>query len=217
MAKIHKLSSSWNVNGGVLQFEISAVKSEGGDFVGKFSRSINLAEVFGSGYASLNEAGTGALEFGAFTAIRNSTGSCETLEEAEAAVDRRLDAFTSGEWGAEREQNAVPFSDKHPLCIAVERASKGAQSAAEAAAKLNEKAEATCAANGLALFASLEPADRNKIRKAVIEAVKSSRPAIAAALTLVEAERAAEALRRKQEKATKAAAEAEGNDAGAML
>lgn len=215
MAKLHKLSSSWNVAGGVLSFEISAALAENGDFVRKFARSMNLAETFGSGYTALNEAGQSALEFGAFTALRNATGSCESIDEAEAAIDRRMEAFANGEWGAEREQSAVPFTKNHVLCIAVERASGGQQTADEAATKLSAKAEETCKANGLAAFASLEPADRAKIRKAVVDAVKTSRPAIAAALTLIEAERAAEALKRKQAKASEAAANA--GDQGALL
>ena len=74
MAKIHKLSSSWSVKAGVLALTIEA-RDPSADKdsapLAAFSRSVDLASIFGAGYASLNEAGTGALEFGAFTALRN--------------------------------------------------------------------------------------------------------------------------------------------------
>lgn len=212
MAKTHKLSSSWNVTGGVLTLEISANSAEGDAFVGKFSRGINLSEVFGSGYTSLNEAGQGAIEFGAFTALRNSTGSADTLDEAEAAIDRRLEAWNSNEWGAEREQSAVPFTSNALIAKAVERATNGAQSADVAADKLCAMAEATCAANSLGAFASLEANERAKIRKAVVDSIKKSKPVIAAALSQLEAERDEKALARKRDAAAKALAAAQGAD-----
>lgn len=203
MAKAHKLSTKWTVIGGILKLETSATDPQSEAFIGKIERSVNMSEVFGTGYASLNEAGQSALEFGAFTALRNSTGSCDTLQEAETAIDRRIDAWLSGEWGAEREQSAVPFTANSLLAKAVERASGGQQTAAEAAEKLSAIAEQTCVANSLAAFASLETADRAKIRKAVIDQIKEQRPAIGASFAQLEAERAAAAAKRKMDEAAK--------------
>ena len=220
MAKKQKLSSNWDVRNGTLSITIEAREldaSKDAAPVAKFSRSIALADIFGAGYSSLNDAGTGALEFGAFTALRNSTGSCEDIAEAEAALDRRLDAWTSGEWGAEREQSAVPFGFSALICQAVEKASNGAQSAVQAAEKLSAMAEATCAANGKPAFASLEPADRAKIRKAVVDAVKESKPLIAAVLAKLEAEKAAAAQARKAAAAEKALAAAGAGDAASAI
>lgn len=219
MAKIHKLSSSWNVRAGVLALTIEAREPSADKDsapLAAFTRSVDLAQVFGAGYASLNEAGTGALEFGAFTALRNSTGSAETIDEAEAAIDRRLDAWSNGEWGAEREQSATPFTANALIALAVEKASNGAQTAAQAAERLNELAEATCSANGKPAFSALEPADRAKIRKAVVDSIKASKPLIAAALASLEAERAAAAAAKKAAAAAKAAA-AGDDGAGATL
>ena len=219
MAKTHKLSSSWSVKAGVLSLTIEAREPEASKDaapIGSFTRSVDLAAIFGAGYTSLNDAGTGALEFGAFTALRNSTGSAETLSEAEAAIDRRLDAWASGEWGAEREQSATPFTANALVALAVERASNGAQSASEAAEKLSTLAEHTCRDNGMAAFASLEPSDRAKIRKAVVDAIKTSKPLIAAALASLEAERAAAAAAKKAAAAAKAAQGA-GDAEGATL
>lgn len=220
MAKTHKLSSSWDVKNGSLSLAIEAREPEAAKDaapIGKFSRSISLTDVFGAGYSSLNEAGQAALEFGVFTALRNGTGSCDTLAEAEASIDRRLEAFAAGEWGAEREGTAVPFNANHPLAIAVERASKGAQTAAEAAEKLSALAEAACAANGLPPFASMEGTDRSKLRRQIVDQITKGKPAIGAAFAQVEAERQAEAAKRKADAAAKALAAAEGSDAGATL
>ena len=219
MAKIHKLSSTWSVKSGVLTLTIEAREPEASKDaapLGSFTRSVDLVQIFGAGYTSLNEAGTGALEFGAFTALRNSTGSAETLDEAETAIDRRLDAWANGEWGAEREQSATPFTANALIALAVERASNGAQSASEAAEKLNALAEATCAANGKPAFSALEPSDRAKIRKAVVDSIKTSKPLIAAALASLEAERAAAAAAKKAAAAAKAAA-AGDDGAGSTL
>jgi len=208
MAKIHKLSSTWSVKSGVLSLTIEAREPDATKDaapLGSFTRSVDLASIFGAGYSSLNDAGTGALEFGAFTALRNSTGSAETLDEAETAIDRRLDAWANGEWGAEREQSATPFTANALISIAVERASNGAQSASEAAERLNALAEATCTANGKPAFSALEPSDRAKIRKAVVDSIKTSKPLIAAALASLEAERAAAAAAKKAAAAAKAA------------
>ena len=214
MAKLHKLSSAWSVKSGTLSITIEAREpdaSKDAAPLGSFTRQVDLAQIFGAGYASLNDAGTGALEFGAFTALRNSTGSAETLDEAETAIDRRLDAWANGEWGAEREQSATPFTSNALVALAVERASNGAQSAAQAAERLNALAEATCSANGKPAFASLEPSDRAKIRKAVIDSIKTAKPLIAAALASLEAERAAAAAAKKAAAAAKAA---QAGDAG---
>lgn len=212
MAKTHKLSTRWNVNGGIMSIETSANDGANPDaFIGKFSKSLNLGELF-KGYASLDELGQSALEFGAFTTLRNATGAADTLAEAEAAMDRRIDAWLSGEWGAEREQSAVPFTENSLLAKAVERASNGAQSASEAAAKLSAIAETTCTQNGLAAFASLETADRAKIRKAVVDSIKENKPLIGAALAQLEAERAAEAAKRKADAAAKKLGESAGGD-----
>lgn len=219
MAKIHKLSSIWSVKSGVLALTIEAREPEASkDAVplGFFTRSVDLAAMFGAGYTSLNEAGTGALEFGAFTALRNSTGSAETIDEAETAIDRRLDAWANGEWGAEREQSATPFTANALIALAVEKASNGAQTASAAAERLNELAEATCAANSKPAFSTLEPSDRAKIRKAVVDSIKASKPLIAAALASLEAERAAAAAAKKAAAAAKAAA-AGDEGAGATL
>jgi len=219
MAKTHKLSSAWSVKAGVLALTIEAREPEASKDaapIGAFTRSVDLAQIFGAGYSSLNDAGTGALEFGAFTALRNSTGSAETLDEAEAAIDRRLDAWNSGEWGAEREQSATPFTANALIAQAVERASNGAQSAAEAAEKLNALAEATCATNSKPVFALLEPSDRAKVRKAVIDSIKASKPAITAALAGIEAERAAAAAKKKAAAAAKVAQSA-GDDEDVTL
>lgn len=211
MAKQVKISTSWEVKAGVLAITVESrglEESKDAKPSGSFSRSVDLAAVFGTGYASLNEAGTGALEFGAFTALRNSTGSAETLAEAEVAIDRRLDAWGNGEWGAEREQSAVPFTANSVICLAVERATSGAQTAAFAADKLSALAEETCTANKMAAFAALEPADRAKIRKAVVDSIRKSKPAIAAAMLAIEDERAEAARKRRLAAAEKAAAAA---------
>lgn len=215
MAKTHKLSTSWDVSGGVLKLEISA-KDENDAFIGKIARSLNLTELFGA-YGGLNETGQAALEFGAFTALRNSTGSADTLDEAETAIDRRIDAWASGEWGAEREQSATPFTANSQLARAVERATSGAQSAAEAAVKLSAIAEDACTSSNLAAFSALAPADRTKVRKQVQDAILKSRPAINAAYMQLEAERMAEAAKRKLEAAAKAGAGADGAAGDAML
>lgn len=215
MAKTHKLSSNWDVTAGILSLSIEGRLPDDDKTAapqGQFKRTINLAEIFGSGYASLNEAGQAALEFGVYTALRNGTGSCDTVTEAEASVDRRLEAFASGEWGAEREGSAVPFTANHALAAAVEKATKGAQTAAQAAEKLSEMAHAACAANNLPAFAAMEPADRSKLRKQVVDAVLKAKPAVAAAHALIEAERQAAAAKRKADAALKAAAAAEGAD-----
>jgi hypothetical protein len=218
MAKTHKISTSWDVTGGVLKLEVSAKDAVSEAHIGKFVRSINMAETFGTAYASLNECGQAAIEFGAFTALRNSTGSADTLDEAETAIDRRIEAWAGGEWGAEREQSATPFTANSLLAKAVERATNGQQTAAEAAVKLSALAEAACAANNLGAFAALEPADRNKVRKAITDQIKEQRPLIAASLAQLENERDAAALARKQAAAAKALAAAQGADAsGAIL
>lgn len=213
MAKQVKISTSWSVTGGIMSITVEtraldATKDAAP--LAKFSRSLTLNELF-PGYSSLTEIGIQAVEFGVFTRIRNSLGSAETFEEAEEAVDRILSAFASGEWGADREQSTIPFSAAHILALAVERATSGAQDAATAASKLCELAEATCSANGKPTFAALEPEDRAKIRKAVVDHIKKTKPAIAAALSAIEGERALLALQRKQEAAAKALAAA-GND-----
>ena len=218
MAKAHKLASQWSVKAGVLALTIEARDPEASKDaapIAKFERALDLAATFGSGYTGLNDAGSAAIEFGAFTALRNSTGSANTLGEAEAAIDRRLEAWQAGEWGAEREGAATPFTQNHMLCQAVELASKGAMSASEAADKLTAQAEATCASNGLAEFAKLEASDRGKICKAVVDAIKASKPAIAAALAKLEAERAALAAARKAAAAARALAD--DDDEGTML
>ena len=213
MAKQVKISTSWSVTGGLMLITVEtrapdATKDSAP--LAKFWRSLALNDLF-PGYSSLTEIGIQAIEFGVFTRIRNSLGSAETFEEAEEAVDRILSAFASGEWGADREQSTIPFSATHILALAVERATSGAQDAATAASKLCELAEATCSANGKPSFAALEPEDRAKIRKAVVDHIKKTKPAIAAALSAIEGERALLALQRKQEAAAKALAAA-GND-----
>lgn len=211
MAKTHKLSNRWTVNAGVMTIDTSAVESGTENPVGKFQKTLNLGELF-KGYAQLDELGQSALEFGAFTTLRNATSASDTLSEAEAAMDRRIDAWLSGEWGAEREQSAVPFTENALIAKAVERASNGAQSAAEAAVKLSALAEATCTQNGLAAFAALETADRAKIRKGIVDAIKESKPLIAAALAQLEAERAAAAAAKKAAEAAKKLASDAGGE-----
>lgn len=220
MAKIHKLSSSWEVKGGVLKMKVEARMPDADKDsapISSFERTIHLAETFGAGYTSLNDAGTGVLEFGAFTALRNSTGSCESISEAEAAVDRRLEAWANGEYGAEREQSATPFTANSMLARAVELASSGAMSAEDAAAKLSDMAEQTCAANGKPAFSALEPTDRAKIRKAIVDSVRESKPLIGAALAKLEAQRMAEAAARKEKAAEAATEAAQGAEGGSIL
>lgn len=221
MAKTHKLSTSWDVTGGILAINVEAREpdaSKDAAPIGSFKRSVTLAEIFGTGYSSLNEAGQAALEFGTFTALRNSTGSCDTLSEAESAVDRRLEAFSAGEWGAEREGSAVPFLASHPLAIAIERASKGAQSAADAASRLCDMTSAACAANSLPAFASMDATERAKLRRQVVDSIIKSKPAIAAAFAQVDAERQAAAAARKAAAAAKAlAAAGESTDDGSTI
>lgn len=215
MAKTQKLSSQWDVKQGVLSFGIEARAldaTKDAAPLAKFSRFLALATLFGEGYTTLNDAGQAALEFGAFTALRNSTGSCEDITEAEAAVDRRLEAFAAGEWGAEREGTATPFSATHSLAIAVERASKGAQTAAQAAEKLSALVEAACAANSLPAFASMDGPERSKVRKQVLDSILKAKPLVAAQYAAVENEKAQAALARKAEAAAKALAAAEGAD-----
>ena len=216
MAKTHKLSCAWEVKAGVLALTVEARDPDAEKTaapVGKFNRSLDLTEAFGQAYGQLNEAGVAALEFGAWTALRNATGSCDTLQEAEEAIDRRLDAFQRGEWGAEREGSAVPFTKNHALAQAVERATKGQQSAEAAAEKLSAMVIAACAANGLSEFAKLEPSERAKLRKQVVDQIVKAKPAIGAALAQVEAERQAQAAARKAAAAAKALAAAEGAEA----
>lgn len=213
MAKTHKLSCTWDIKEGVLNMVVEARDPEAEKTAApfsKFERSVILAEAFGQAYGQLNEAGAAALEFGAWTALRNATGSCDTISEAEEAVDRRLDAFNRGEWGAEREGSAIPFTKNHALSQAVERATKGAQDAQAASEKLSAMVVAACAANGLSEFAKLEPAERAKLRKQIVDQIVKAKPAIGAALAQVEAERQAEAAKRKAAAAAKALAAAAG-------
>lgn len=215
MAKTHKLSCTWEVATGVLSMVVEARDPDAektAAALGSFKRSMNFAECFGQAYGQLNEAGAAAIEFGAWTALRNSTGSCDTLAEAEEAVDRRLEAFARGEWGAEREGSAVPFTKNHALSQAVERATKGAQDAQAAAEKLNAMVTAACAANNLGEFARLEPTERGKLRKQIVDQIVKAKPAIGAALAQVEAERQAEAAKRKAAAAAKALAAAAGTE-----
>ena len=220
MAKTHKLSTDWTHANGKLSLSVEARDTDADKDalpIGTFKRSINMLDVFGKGYADLNDAGQAAIGFGAFTALRNSTGSCDTLDEAETAVERRLDAWANGEWGSERESSATPFTANAIIAMAVERASNGAMSAADAAIKLCEHAEATCSANDVGAFAQLDAADRAKIRKAVVDAIRSTKPAIAAAYLLIESERAEAANARKRNAAMKAAEAAAASGEGTTL
>lgn len=218
MAKTQKLSTKWNVKSGTLNIEVSAWDlDENGKYdkdakaAETFTRALDLATVF-PGYAALSELGQTALEFGVFTVLRNTTGSASDLTEAAAAMDRRIEAFDAGEWGAEREQSATPFLPSHIFARAIEKATGGRQTAAEAAEKLCAAAEATCAANSLPAFSEIDPSERGKIRKAVVDAIKASKPLIAAALAALEAERDEAALARKREAAAKALAAAAGSE-----
>jgi hypothetical protein len=220
MAKTHKLSTQWDVTGGNLSITVEArdpAASKDAAAIGSFKRSLGLASVFGAGYSALNEAGQAALEFGAFTALRNCTGSCDTLEEAETALDRRLEAFNAGEWGAAREGSAVPFTATHALALAIERASKGAQTADQAAERLSALTHDACAANSLPAFASMESTDRAKLRRQIIDSILKTKPVIAAAFAQVEAEAQAAAAERKAAAARKALEAAESDDSGATI
>jgi len=210
MAKVHSFSTAWAVTAGVLALTMevrNAGDSKDALPLSKITRSVDLNIVF-PGYAALNELGQTAIEFGAFTRLRNSTGSAETADEATEAIDRILASWEAGDWGAEREQATTPFTATHILSLAVAKATNGQQPAAEAAAKLCELTEATCKANGSKPFAELAPEDRAKMRRAIIAHVKSKKPAIAAALSALEGERAAAAAKRKMDAAAAAAAAA---------
>lgn len=213
MSKIHKLSTQWSVKAGVLHLTVEGRDADADKDaapVAKFSRSVELA-AFGP-YDSLNDVGQEGLAFGLYTALRNATGSAKSISEAEEALDRRLAAWADGQWGADRESSATPFTANALIALAVERASGGDQSAAAAAERLCAMAEATCKANGKPEFAALEPADRAKVRKAVVDSIKESKPRIAAALAQLEAERALAAQQRKAEAAAKALAASDGDD-----
>ena len=218
MAKSVKLSTAWAVVAGVLSLSVEARAldaTKDAAPLGKFSRSLDLNSLVPS-FSTLPEVAQEALSFGLFTALRNSTGSCDDLEEAQAAVDSRLEAWASGDWGAARESSAVPFTPNHLLCKAVEAASKGQQTAAQAAEKLNTMVADGLAASGIPSFSGMEAPERNKARKACIDQVLKGKPAIAAAYAKLEAERAAEAAARKA-KAAEAAASSEDDDGSSVL
>lgn len=218
MAKTVKLSTAWAVTAGLLSLSVESRALDAGKDalpLSKFTKSIDL-NVLVPSFSALPEVAQEALSFGLFTALRNSTGSCDDLEEAEAAIDSRLEAWNSGEWGAARESSAVAFSASHLLCKAVEAASKGQQTAAQAAEKLNQMVADGLAASGIPSFSGMEPAERNKARKACIDQIVKGKPAIGAAYAKLEAEKAAEAAARKA-KAANAAIEATSSDDGASM
>ena len=78
-------------------------------------------------------------------------------------------------------------------------------------------AEQTCAANGKPAFSALEPTDRAKIRKAIVDSVRESKPLIGAALAKLEAQRMAEAAARKEKAAEAATEAAQGAEGGSIL
>lgn len=206
-AKVHKLSTEWSVKSGVLSITVNAREADAdkdAPFVATIKRELNLPSTFGDGYSALNEAGQAALNFGAYTALRNSTGSARDASEAEAAIDKRLEAWESGEWGSEREPSATPFTANHLLAKAIAQASKGSITTDEAADKLCAMAEATCKASDLPEFTSLESDDRAKVRKAVLDNLRKN-PAVDAAYTLLDTQRAAEAIAKRNAAAQKKA------------
>ena len=215
MAKMHKISTKWGVTEGSLKITVKAVDAEkGGAILHAFERVVNIPEVFGEGYEALNEIGQEAIGFGVYTVLRNATGSAETGQEAEEAIDRRIAAWDAGDWGAARESSAVPFSANTSIAKAVEAATKGAQSAADAAAKLSAMAEELVKSNfeGIEGFADLDPKDRAKVRKVTQDKVLDSRPAIKAEYLAIEAAKQQEALARKAAAAAKAKEELSGAD-----
>lgn len=208
MAKTHKLSTKWDVDAnGVMLFEQSGVDEKDAP-VGKYTVTLNLAD---HGYNDLpSDAAKEALAFGFFTALRNGTGSCDLITEAEETVKKRIEAFAEGEWGAERAPSAVPFHAKSPLVLAIIKAGAAAD-ASEVVPKLNERAEATIKANNVAAsFAAADDKARGKVRKAVMDDTTKRYPKIAAALAGIQAEITAAAAARKAEAASKALAAAEG-------
>lgn len=218
MAKTVKLATIWAVTAGVLSVAVEARAldaTKDAAPLGSFKHSVDLNGVV-PGFAQLNEVGQEALSFGLFTALRNSTGSCEDLAEAEAAIKARSDAWIAGEWGASRESSSVPFTANHLLCKAVEIASKGQQTAAQAAERLNDMVNAGLAAGGIPSFSGMEQPERNKARKSCVDQVLKGKPTIAAAYAKLEAERAAAALAKKAEAAEKAAAQDGGDDGGIL-
>lgn len=211
MAKLVKMSTAWTVVASVLQLTVEARANDAPKDaapIGKFTRELNLDTIVPS-FSTLSDVAQEALSFGLFTALRNSTGSCDDLDEAQAAIDARLEAWAAGDWGASRESSSVPFTVNHLLCKAVEFASKGAQTAAQAAEKLNAMVYEGLAEAGIPSFSGVEAPERNKTRKACVDQILKNKPAIAAAYATLEARRAAEAAERK---ARAAAAAASGTD-----
>lgn len=179
------------------------------DETATFTKEVDLS-IFGyTGNGGLIDA---AIAFGVRTALRNSTGGRE-IDEAEAAVDARIDAWTKGEWGAERggEGSGAPFTPGHVLAKAVARVhGDKVGDAAAAAAKLSEMLEASLAANGHPVFAELDEENQRKARNAFVKNARSKDAKVDAAVAAITAEMAAK-------RAAKASEKAGANEGGSLF
>lgn len=206
MAKTQKISCSCDVVGDVLTINVEGRALDAAKDaapLGTFSRSVNLADAFGT-LSGLNPAGRAAIEFGAWTALRNATGSAADLKEAEEAVARRIEAFESNEWGAAREGGPA-FDASDAICIAIERATQGGTSASAAAERLVSQMNAACSAQGKA-YSDLESGDKAKAKRALVDALRKQQPVIAAHHDNLLTEQQEAALARKKARLAAAAA-----------
>ena len=167
---------------------------------------------FGEGYEALNEIGQEAIGFGVTLVLRNATGSAETGQEAEEAIDRRIAAWDAGDWGRAGIERCS-FSANTSIAKAVEAATKGLsrrQKRRRSSRQWRRSwSEAISRDRG---FADLDPKDRAKVRKVTQDKVLDSRPAIKAEYLAIEAAKQQEALARKAAAAAKAKEELSGAD-----
>lgn len=190
------LKSDTKINGKILSF--TCVDKD--DETSTFTKEVDLS-IFGfTGNGGLIDA---ALAFGVRTALRNSTGGRE-IDEAEAAVDARIEAWTKGEWGAERggDGSGAPFTPGHVLAKAVARvyASRFASSA-DAALELSTMLEASLQAAGHPAFGEMDEENQRKARNAFVKNARAKDAKVEAAVAAITAEMAAKRAQKAGEKA----------------
>lgn len=167
-----------------------------------FSKDVDLS-LFGYGkHGALADL---AIAFAVRTALRNSTGGRE-IDEAEAAVDARIDAWTKGEWGAERggDASGAPFTPGHILAKAVAAvyASKFA-TPADAALQLSTMLEQSLQAAGHPSFAELDEENQRKARNTFVKNARAKDAKLDAAVAQITAQMAANRAAKVAEKAGK--------------
>lgn len=186
-----KLKSESKLDGSILTF--TCTDSEDAELT--FSKAVDLAALFG---VSTGLALT-ALSFAARTALRNATGGRE-IDEAEAAVDARIEAWTKGDWGAERggDGSGAPFTAGHILAKAAARVYASMFSDAKAAAAaLSEKLEKALSAQGHPAWADLDEENQRKARNAFVQKARKGDSKIDLAVAEITAEMATERAAKK--------------------